>query len=284
MNESRAAEGSGKDPTKDLTNDPTSAPPPAPEELFAAGLQHLSAGRPLDAQICCRRALEIDAGFADALHLLGLIALQAQQYDHAIEWLVRAVRQDANPDYLVTLATCLKLCGRLDEAVNVFDKAVQLRPGDAELWKHLGGALVAGERHAEALLAYQQALRLDPQHAEAALQSALLLHRMERFEEALTLFDLCDQLKPDHAATPQARAQTLRRLMRYEACLAELTRAHALAPGDPIICNNIGDALFVLGRFEDGLDWFEKALAQRPDLAEIWVNKARALTRAAPFR
>src|SRR5271166_3257197 len=217
MNDSRAAEGSRKDLSKDLTSDPTS-PPPTPEGLFVAGLQHLSAGRPLDAQICCRCALEIDAGFADALHLLGLIALQAQHYDHAIEWLVRAVRQDAKPEYLVTLATCLKLSGRLDEALKVLDKAVQLRPGDAELWKHLGGTLTVGERHAEALLAYQQALRLSPEHFEAALHSAVLLHRLERFDEALAHFDLCDRLKPDHAATLQARARTQRALKQYAAC------------------------------------------------------------------
>jgi tetratricopeptide (TPR) repeat protein len=279
MSDSRAAEGS----RDGLTNDPISANPSVPREFYEVGLQHLSAGRPLDAQVCCQRALEIDAGFADALHLLGLIALQAQHYDHAIEWLIRAVRQDAKSEYLVTLATCLKLCGRLDEALKVFDKAVQLRPDDPELWRHLAGALVAGERHGEALLAYQQTLKLAPQHVEAALQSAVLLHRLSRFEEALAQFELCDQLRPDHAATLQARARTLRALQRHEACLADLARAHALDPGDAITCNNIGDALLGLGRYREGLDWFEKAIALRSDVAEIWVNKAFALTQLRRF-
>jgi tetratricopeptide (TPR) repeat protein len=284
MSDSRAAQGPIQEgPTLGSSHNLASGSISAPRALFEAGLLHLSAGRPLDAQICCQRALKIDAGFADALHLLGLIALHAQQFDHAAEWLVRAIRQDAKPEYLVTLGTCLKLSGRPDEAVRVLDKAVQLRPDDAGTWGHLGGALVAGERPAEALIAYQQVLRLTPGHVEAALQAAMLLHRLERFEEALAQFDLCDELKPDQAATLRERARTLRALKRYEAGLADLMRAHALDPVDAFTCNNIGDALLALGRYSEGLDWFERAITLRGDLAEVWVNKAFALAQLRRF-
>ncbi|MGD0848363.1 tetratricopeptide repeat protein [Bradyrhizobium sp.] len=262
---------------------PTSAPPPTPAELFQAGIQHLAAGERVDAQLCCQRALEIDPGFADALHLLGLIALQAQDYDPAVEWLARAIRLDAKPDYLVTLGTCLKLSGRRDEALKVFDKAVQLKPDCAGLWTHLAGALATCERHADAILAYQQALKLNPQHWDAAFHGAVLLHRVERFEEALAHFNLCEQLRPDHAATLQARARTLRALKQLEACLADLERADALSPGDPFTCNNLGDALVGLGRYEEGLAWYSKALALLPDHAEILVNRGFALTQLHRF-
>jgi tetratricopeptide (TPR) repeat protein len=111
--------------------------------------------------------------------------LQAQHHEQAVEWLARAIRQEAKTDYLATLGTCLKLSGRRDEALKVFDKAVQLKPDDAGLWTHLAGMLAACEQNADALLAYQQALKLDPQHWDAAFHAATLLHRSERFEEAL---------------------------------------------------------------------------------------------------
>lgn len=86
MSDSRAAEGS--------SHNPTSAASPTPAELFQAGLQHLSAGRALDAQICCRRALEIEAGFTDALHLLRLIAMQAQDETRDFTSVVARVRTE----------------------------------------------------------------------------------------------------------------------------------------------------------------------------------------------
>ena len=248
-----------------------------PVALYQAGLRHLGAGRHLDAQICCQQALAIEADHADTLHLMGLLSLHAQQYDHAVAWIARAIRHNPKTEYFSSLGLTLKQLGRLEEALKVFDKAVQLRPDDAELWKHLGGVLLALERRAEALLSYQHALKLDPRHWEAAYQSAVLLHETKRFEEALLHFNLCDELQPNHAPTLLMRGRSLRGLKRYEECLADSRRACALDPADPVACNNIGDALLLLGQSEEGLPWFDKALALRPDFVDVLVNKGFAL-------
>src|SRR5574337_1025834 len=75
--------------------------------LYQAGLQHLRAGRNLDAQLCCQQSLAIDQNHADTLHLMGLLCLDAQQHDHAVEWVARAIRQDAKAEYLTSLGTTL---------------------------------------------------------------------------------------------------------------------------------------------------------------------------------
>ena len=248
-----------------------------PVVLYQIGLQHLRAGRPLEAQIACQQALAIDAGHADSLHLMGLVSLQAQQYDHAVEWLSRAILQDPRTDYLSTLGIALKQMGRLDEALRVFDKAVQLKPDDAELRKQLGVTLAAVGRPGDALLSFQHALQLDPHHWEASYQSAIVLHQLERFDEALLQANICDRLRPHHAATLQMRARVLRALRRYEDCLADNIRAHALDPADPLTCNNMGDALLWLDRYDEGLRWFDEALALRPDFIDVLLNKGFAL-------
>src|SRR5690348_16839338 len=84
-----------------------------PVALYQSGLRHLRAGRHLDAQIACQQALAIDAGHTDSLHLMGLLSLQTQQYDHAVEWLSRAILGDPRrTDYLSTLGIALKQMGR----------------------------------------------------------------------------------------------------------------------------------------------------------------------------
>ena len=266
-------EAAGKDSITDQ------GPPTAwtPVALYQSGLQHLSAGRHLDAQIACRQALAIDAGHADSLHLMGLLFLQTQQYDHAVEWLSRAILQDPRTDFLSTLGIALKQMGRLDDALRVFDKAVQLEPDDAELRRQLGLTLLAVNRPTDALLAFQHALQLDPRHWEASYQSAAILHHLERFDEALLQINACDQLRPDHAPTLQIRARVFRALKRYQECLADNIRAHTLDPADPITCNNMGDALLWLGRYDEGLQWFDKALTLRPDFVEVLLNKGFAL-------
>jgi tetratricopeptide (TPR) repeat protein len=248
-----------------------------PVALYQSGLQHLHAGRHLDAQLACQQALAIDAGHADSLHLMGLLFLHTRQYDHAVEWLSRAILQDPRTDFLSTLGIALKQMGRLDDALRVFDKAVQLEPDDAELRKQLGVTLMAVNRPTDALLAFQHALQRDPRHWEASYQSAAILHQLERFDEALLQVNACDQLRPDHAPTLQLRARVFRALKRYEECLADNRNAHALDPADPITCNNMGDALLWLDRYDDGLQWFDKALALRPDFVDVLLNKGFAL-------
>lgn len=249
--------------------------PGSPAALYEAGIRHLRAEQYLDAQICCQQALATDSNHADSLNLMGMLSLHARQYDHAVEWTARAVRQAPKPEYLVTLGSALQNQGRLEEALKAFDKAVQLRPDVAELWKNLGDVLLALERPAEALLSFQHILTLDPRHWEAAHKSALLLHQSGRFGEALKRFDLCDRLQPDHALTLRTRARSLRDLNRLEEALQDNQRACALHPDDAEACNSMGDILARLpDRQQEALQWFDRALELQPDLIQALTNKA----------
>src|SRR6202041_564672 len=98
-----------------------------PGSLCEAGLRHLQAGQYLDAQAYCQRALALDAGHADTLHLMGLLSLQAKQYAAAIDWIDRANRASPATDYLASLGTALEQQGLHEEALKAFDKAVQIR-------------------------------------------------------------------------------------------------------------------------------------------------------------
>jgi len=259
-------------PSKDEVSDANT-----PAALCEAGLRHLRAGRPLDAQVCCEKALAADAGHADALHLMGLLSLHAEQYDLAVEWIARALRQDPKAAYLTSLGTTLLQQGRRDDALKAFDKAVQLAPDNPELWRDLGNALVALERPGEAIASYQQALRLNPYFHDAACQMGLVLRGLGRMEEALTCFNLCDVLQPNHAPTLTQRAITLRHLKRFDDALADYQQVHALDPANADICNNIGVSLQALGQDEEALPWFDRTLKLRPESVEALGNKAVAL-------
>ena len=57
----------------------------------AVAVGHMQAGRYRDARACCEQALALDANHADTLHLMGLLHLQDEQYDLAIEWIAGAM-------------------------------------------------------------------------------------------------------------------------------------------------------------------------------------------------
>ncbi len=245
-----------------------------PAALYQAGLHHLRAGRNLDAQLCCQQSLAIDSDHADTLHLMGLVCLDANQHDHSVEWIARAIRQDAKAEYLTSLGTALQQQGRHEEALKAFDKAVQLKPDVGELWKNLGNVLLDLKRPDDALLSFQHALKLTPRHWHAAHQSGVLLYNAGRFEEALPHLDQCIEQQPNHVPSRQLRALSLKGLKRFEEALAENHRAYAVDPNDSDTCNNIGDVLQLLDRHEEALPWFDRAIALRPGYMLAINNKA----------
>jgi tetratricopeptide (TPR) repeat protein len=248
-----------------------------PAALYELGLAHLRAGRLMDAQLCCQQALATDPVHADTLFLMGLLAIEAGHHDHAVNWLARAIDQDAKAEYLFALGTALQRLRRFDEASKAFDKAVQLKPDNPQAWKSLAGALSASGRTDAALLAYRHVLKLDPRDADAAFQSGELLVNLGRLEEAVGCFNRCDELHPDHASVLAKRGHVLHNLRRFEEALADNRRAHALNPNNPHVCSNIGASLQSLRRDDEALAWFDRALGLRPDFAQAALNKALGL-------
>src|SRR3974390_2273145 len=94
--------------------------------LHEAALSHMQAGRHLEAQLCCQQALASDPGHVDTLHLMGLLALQARQYDHAVEWTARANQRAPATDYLFSLGTALGQQGLHREAFAAFERGVEI--------------------------------------------------------------------------------------------------------------------------------------------------------------
>lgn len=247
-----------------------------PAALYKVGLGHLRAGRHLEAQICCQRALALDAGHADTLHLLGLVALEAGQNDHAVEWFSRAVHQANKADHMSSLGGALQRVGRFEEASKVFEKALELKP-DAQGWRNLANVLFDLRRWDAALLAYRQVLDLEPRDWDAACRSGYLHYQAGRLEEALACFGICDALRPNQASILYLRSASLHGLGRFEQAVTEGMRGHALSPADADICNTIGASLQALYRHEAALPWFDRALDLRPGFDSALYNKAVSL-------
>jgi tetratricopeptide (TPR) repeat protein len=208
----------------------------------------------------------------------GLRHMQAGEYDHAVKWIARANEQDLDADYLRSLALELERRGLREHALKAFDRAVQLKPGEIDLWVGRGATLSNMGRLEDALSSYREVLKRDPHHADAAFRCGFLLMTLQRLEEAIASFSLCDEQYLNYAVVLQHRAGALHILKRFEEAVADNERAHALNPANPDICNNIGASLQGLRRDEDAIPWFDKAIALRSNFATALMNKACSLS------
>lgn len=118
---------------------------------------------------------------------MGLLSLETNHHDLAVEWIASAIKRSPKAEYLSSLGAALQRQGRRDEALKALDKAVQLRPDDAALWTSLVVVLEELKRPSDAVLCFQHALKLDPRHLEAAYRSAVLLHQLGRLGKTILI-------------------------------------------------------------------------------------------------
>lgn len=258
-----------------------------------------------------RHILARDPVNFDALHLLGVVALQGGNFGEAENLIARAisvlpdnaaahlnhalalsglgrpaaalaavdaalVREAGNAAAWNTRGQLLWRLGRMREAVNSYDRALALKP-DATAHNNRGVALAALGEDAAALGAYDAALTLDPGYAGAHNNRAAALRKLRRNEDALAACETALRIDPDLAAAWNNRGLALAELHQTENALSSYARALELQPELAEAHNNRGLALAVLGRLPEALASYDRAVALRPDDADAHNNRAAAL-------
>src|SRR6478672_6151430 len=104
-----------------------------PQDSLAIALEHHRAGRLRQAEEGYRALIAADPNNADALHWLGVLLCQAGQGPAAVELLERAVAQrPGDAAFQHNLGQAYRITRRLDDAVDAFARAVELEPRRAE--------------------------------------------------------------------------------------------------------------------------------------------------------
>jgi tetratricopeptide (TPR) repeat protein len=283
-----------------------------PQDDLNLALQHHQTGRLDQAARLYQAILAREPRQADALHLLGVVALQQGNPARAAELIGQAVaikpsvavfhanlaeayRALGQPDRAVgccrtalrlqphypeaanNLGLALLARCEAEEAVAQFRAAVRLRPDFALAHNNLGNALRQQGDKAQALTHFRQAVRLDPNLAEAHSNLGQLLLELHQPQEALPHCRAAVRLRPHFPEAHNNLGNVLReqgQLDEARACYAEALR---LNPHLGMTHNNMAQALHEEGRLEEAIAWYQQALEMEPNSARFHSNLASAL-------
>lgn len=251
---------------------PVAAPPTG--ALLAAGREHHRAGRLAEAERCYRQVLAAQPGHAEALNLLGLVALQSGQAAPAAELFAAAVAADPRvAGYHSNLGNARFALGAPADAVTAYRAALVRDPALVEAHYNLGRCLDdLGDREA-AIASYRKALARQPRLAVARYGLGNALGRLGRLREAVAEYRAAVAADPRHADTWCNLGFALTMLGEGDEAVTCLERAVALQPALPGARANLAHALLTQGRGAEAGRWLAAPLAPEP--AAAWAHSTR---------
>ena len=137
-----------------------------------------------------RTALKLNPNRPEVLNYLGYSLVEKQiKLDEALDMIERAVAARPDSGYIVdSLGWVLYRLGRYDEAVAHMEQAVELMPVDAVVNDHLGDVFWAVGRYLEAEFQWKRALSfVDPEDADSEADPDRIRSKLERgLDQVLT--------------------------------------------------------------------------------------------------
>lgn len=161
----------------------------------ALALQH--AGRFAEAALAYRQILAVDPNHADALHLLGLVALHDGDYAQATELIMRALSQHESEIFYGNLGNALAARGMRAAAVESFRQAIALNGDYIPAHNNLGNMLRDLGQFAEAVECFKKVIALKPDYAEAHNNLANALVDLGELDAAIDTYRHAISLRPD---------------------------------------------------------------------------------------
>ncbi|MCQ8277811.1 tetratricopeptide repeat protein [Acetobacteraceae bacterium KSS8] len=207
----------------------------AAQTLAEQGMAHHRQGDTIAAERLYREALALDPEAPDALHGLGVLALER---------------------------------GLPAQAIALIGRASGLRPDHALFTLNLGHALLARGHFEEARAAMRAATLQDPGDPRAHAALAGVLEQLGRLDEALTAARTALDRVIDSSAIPGTQALAGRAasaLGRWPDAVSALSRAVAENPADAASWHGLAVAHAALGRSDEAERCFREVAALLPD-------------------
>jgi len=143
-----------------------------------------------------------------------------------------------------------------------------------DAWMREGYAHHQNGRMQEAGDLFRQILETDPRYADASYFLGLIAEGEGRIDEALALYRDAAEAKSDEPAFHSALGNTYCRARRFEEALQALGRALALRPDDANVRNDYGMSLMELWRWDEALAVLEPLAQAHPHYFEPSANLA----------
>ena len=226
-------------------------------------------------------ALVLDPHQAQVHISLGIVYYGTGKIQNAIEEFQRAVElQPLDDDAYRWLGRCYMQRDEMESAKDCFKKAVEIRPGYWTNYNWLGRYYYTCGRYQKAVEQYRRVITIQPDNYHGYNNLGGMYNLLGRFEEAAAMHKRALEIQPAAAAYSNLGTDYFY-LGRYEEAIAAYASAIELEPSNDVLYRNLGDAYLHIGRRQDAETQYELASGLLKESLAIKPNDAERVRRLA---
>jgi len=223
------------------------------EGLYDAGAAYLRLNQLDRAETSFTDAVKMDPGLADAFNALGVVMTKRRRYDEALELYNKALELNPNDaGFRINLALTYHLQGRGADAEQVYREAVRINRDFAGTLDFLDGGSATGPA------------RVDPLQriaSEKAYDDGAAFLRLKRDERAIEQFDRALSLNPENADALNGKGVIATRKRDYDAAIDAYRKAVAIDPNNAGYQANLAITYHLQGKKDEAIAAYRKAVA-----------------------
>jgi tetratricopeptide (TPR) repeat protein len=201
-----------------------------------------------------------------------------QRYDDALNVYQKAVEIRADyGDAWYGKGKALHELKRYKDALSAYDKAIQISPNKKDAWRGRGFTLDKLNRQNEAISSYDKALNIDQNDFEIWNAKGESLGNLKRYDDAIKAFDKAVEIKQDYYQSWFNKGKILHTLKRYDDAIGAYNKTIELKPSNEVAWYSKGNALTNLQRYQDAFNAYDKAVQIKPDYVPAWFSRSNTL-------
>lgn len=249
----------------------------SPESALHLAREHYQAGRVFDAEALCQQVLRERPGYAEALHLLGILKLQSGDAQTALALFTQAVSQDKNNGLCYAHAgDAAFTLGKFSDASHYYQEALRHHHANADVYHNLGLAWARQGKKEAAIVSYRQALSVDSQHASAYYNLGVAYQEIGNIQAAIECYRSALRIRPQHASSHFNLGIALHQEKARQEAQACYQTVLKLKPDHPGAWFNLARIWQEEDQLELAIEGFQNTLKLKPDYpgAHYWLGKA----------
>ncbi|KAM6303837.1 BBSome complex member BBS4 isoform 1-T1 [Podargus strigoides] len=223
-------------------------------------------------------AAKLDEKDWEISHNLGVCYMYLKHFNKARDQLNNALELNRHDLTYMMLGKTHLLEGEMDKAIEVYKKAVEFSPENADLLTTLGLLYLQLGDYQKAFEHLGNALTYDPANYKATLAAGSMMQAHGDFDVALSKYRAVASTVPESPPLWNNIAMCFFGKKKYVAAVSCLKRANYLAPFDWKILYNLGLVHLTMQQYASAFHFLSAAINFQPKMGELYMLLAVALT------